>query len=254
MATLGCCDPPSDPPPDSRPVTEHPTDWCWDQYPTGQASAADRQRCFATEWAAGWDNGTGVHCVDIYADNLEIPCAPDMVQAGFHEPADPANTVGIYGIHSGFAKARLGVSGVRKTIVVGWLPGLDYDETGEVIDRALDEWNMAAGWQVFILDTDNVDTDVSWHINDERLLDFGAWTEWDQFQTGWYRHCRIYTHTGGPPLASTYAHELGHCLGFEDVPDDTGYYGIMSYGRRGDTYPDNAQDRASLAEAGYRVS
>ena len=170
------------------------------------------------------------------------------------EPDDPSRTVGLYGIYSGFAKARLGVAGERKSIVVGWPVGLGYDGATEVLDRALDEWNMAAGWQIFILSPDNVDVDVSWHVNDERLVDFGAWTEWDQFDTGWYRHCRIYTHTWGPPLRSTFAHELGHCLGLEDVQtSESGYFGIMSYSRRGDTFPNNPQDVASLAAAGYTV-
>lgn len=179
--------------------------------------------------------------------------AGDRPSVGFHEPDDPTRTVDLYGIHSGFAKARNGINGQRRSITVGALPGeLATDANYQTMDLALDEWNRAAGWQIFVPDFNNPNTDITWHINDDRLPNYGAWTEWDQFNTGWYRHCRIVTHSWGPPLASTYAHELGHCLGFEDVQDDTGYYGIMSYGRRGDTWPNNEQDVASLTEAGYR--
>lgn len=63
---------------DERPITEHPTGWCWDEYPTGQASAADRSRCNHREWLRGWDNGTGRHCVNTYefAEDMEVPCEP----------------------------------------------------------------------------------------------------------------------------------------------------------------------------------
>ena len=170
------------------------------------------------------------------------------------EPDDPTRTVDLWGIHSGFAKARHGINGQRKPITVGALPTeLATPENYELLDRGLDEWNLAAGWELFIPDFDNPDTDITFHVNDTINLDYGAWAVPVQFETGWYRHCRIYLHSWGPPLRSTWAHEIGHCLGFEDVEtSESGYFGIMSYGRRGDTFPNNPQDIASLEAVGYR--
>lgn len=171
-----------------------------------------------------------------------------------HGPHDPTATVDLYGVNSGFAKARLGVNGERRSITVGPLPDeLDTPEWYAVLDRAMDEWNTAAGWWLFQPDFSGAPTDVTFGVDDARLLTFGAWVEWEQFPTGWYRGCRILTHSWGPPLESTIAHELGHCLGFVDMPScATAYVGVMSYCRPADLFPNNDQDVASLVAAGYR--
>jgi hypothetical protein len=187
--------------------------------------------------------------------SFEPTVAPDVVALAEHHGAhDPAATVGLYGIFSGFAKARLGVDGVRKSITVGPLPAeLATPEWYAVLDRAMDEWNTAAGWWLFHPDYSGAQTDVTFAIDDDRLPNFGAWVEWDLFDTGWYRGCRVLTHSWGPPLRSTIAHELGHCLGFQDVEtSDSGYFGIMSYARPATLLPNNEQDIASLIAAGYR--
>ncbi len=156
-------------------------------------------------------------------------------------------TVGLFGSVSGFAKARL----ERNSITVGPLPGGETDRLGPI----LDVWNDAAGWELFVLS--NAPTpDVQFaEIADETCPNYAACTGWEQFDTGWYKHCYVMLPDRGAD-DSTLTHELGHCLGFTDVPTtESGYLGIMSYARdRANTTPaNNPHDLASLELAGYRT-
>ncbi len=161
-------------------------------------------------------------------------------------PAD-VPTVGLFGSVSGFAKARTD----RVAITVGPMPGGETDR----LQWILDVWNEAAGWELFTIAPDSRAPDVQFLENaDETCPNYAACTGWDQFDTGWYKHCYIMLPARGAD-DSTVTHELGHCLGFQDVPTtDTGYLGIMSYARdRANTTPaNNPHDLASLEAVGYR--
>jgi hypothetical protein len=183
----------------------------------------------------------------------EFGAADVVALVEHHGEHDPNAIVDLYGIHSGFAKARLGVLGERRSITVGPLPAeLGTPENYALLDEAMDAWNTAAGWWLFMPDFDNPEADVAFHVDDERNLNLGGWVGWDQFPTGWYRRAHVFFHSSGPVLDSTWAHELGHALGLRDVQTtESGYFGIMSYARPADLLPNNPQDIASLRAAGY---
>lgn len=173
-------------------------------------------------------------------------------------------TVDTFGPHAGFAKAIL----ERQPITVGLVPdfafgqprGLTVDERIAWLDPVLDAWNTAAGFQVFVQVTDDSVADITFQtvVDDHPRCgdDAGACTWIGEFPAGEYRfrHCFVEFWPWFPPL-DVAAHELGHCLGFVDVPHpvEGGYDGIMTYDRPWGMTPDNEYDRASLVEAGYRT-
>lgn len=174
-------------------------------------------------------------------------------------PTADTPTVDLIGRVSGFAKARTGELVERHSITVGPLP--DYPDhqwfdADEALDTALDAWNRAAGWEVFIYIAEGP-TDVTFDARAEELCpDYGGCTNFDTFASGWYEHVTI-SLWPWPSPDQLIAHELGHALGFRDVdlehcPSDP-YLGIMSYCRGAATMPDtNDFDPASLHQAGYR--
>lgn len=175
-------------------------------------------------------------------------------------------TVPTFGPHAGFAKAI----NARQSIAVGLVPdfafgqdrGLTVDERVAWLDPTLDAWNTAAGFEVFVQVLDDSVADVTFQTVPDNGTprcgaDAGACAWLDEFPAGEFRfrHCYIELWPWYP-TADTVAHELGHCLGFVDVPVDQevpgGYAGIMTHDRPWGMTPDNEYDRASLVEAGYR--
>lgn len=162
--------------------------------------------------------------------------------------------VDLYGWRSGFAKARTGPIEDRHSITVGLLPYWPADESADWLEPVLDSWNEAAGWQLFVQVYDDREADVTFQTNAAEACPlYGGCVGWDQFPTGWYEHCYVSLWPWVTPVRIV-THELGHCLGFEDVTGTLGtdYRGIMSYARNPLTTPVNDQDIASLAAAGYR--
>lgn len=160
----------------------------------------------------------------------------------------PTATVDLYGYRSGFAKARLD----HQPITVGPLPDSWHVDSEAWLRPVVDHWNFAAGWELFALDFTG-DTDVQFRdIASETCPNYGACTGWEQFPTGWYKHCFVMVWPWEATLRII-RHELGHCLGFQDVESSLDpYHGIMSYGFPKIGTPVNEYDVASLTAAGYR--
>jgi hypothetical protein len=164
------------------------------------------------------------------------------------QPDGPVPTVELIGWRSGFAKAQ---RGHHASITVGPVPdSWGVSDSEAWLRPALDHWHMAAGWPLFVY-TGEPDADVQFLDNAETLCPlYGGCTNWETFDSGTYKHCFV-SFWPWQTTRYTMMHELGHCLGFRDVPDLEPYVGIMSYQRDPWTTPVNAQDVASLTAAGY---
>lgn len=180
------------------------------------------------------------------------------------EHPDPNEIVETYNDTSGFATTRL----QHEPMIVDWpmefpmgQPMTPQERIDEWLHPSLDSWNRAAGWEMFVMRTEETpveDIDVFFHIDAETVCpDAGACVTWQFSQGGWsaggwYIGCDLHFWPWYPPQDFV-AHELGHCLGFMDIPDpeSDGYYGIMSYGRQWGANPENEQDVNSLIAAGY---
>lgn len=203
----------------------------------------------------------GLHVPNLVVRRVVLPLAaatcafaigPTPVSAfGFHAVSRPSETptVDLIGYRSGFAKAREG----RTSITVGSLPASWHVDSAEWLRPVIDHWNFAAGWELFVLDLGARSTDVTFQaIAGETCPNYGACTGWEQFDTGWYKHCYVMVWPWKATLRIV-RHELGHCLGFRDVESSLDpYHGIMSYGFPKTDTPVNEYDVASLEAAGYR--
>lgn len=179
-------------------------------------------------------------------------------------PTAGVPTVERFSEHAGFGKAIL----ERTSINVGLPPDFGFgqprpltaDERVEWLAPTLDAWNEAAGWELFVQVLDDEIADVTFRTvqNDQPRCgaDAGACAWIDEFPAGDYRfeHCYI-EFWPWFPTPDVPMHEIGHCLGFVDVPEpvDGGYAGIMTHGRPWGMTPVNEYDIASLVEAGYRT-
>jgi len=126
--------------------------------------------------------------------------------------------------------------------------------TGAVAIAGVDWWNALAGRQLFALTTGpgqitiQTDTGFCGPTTNERVACTEALPTSGVFAdppTYAYDSCQIFVSTAGASYWQVYAHELGHCLGFEHVTDRES---IMN------PHPvaNAAWDQSMLAAAGYR--
>jgi len=99
---------------------------------------------------------------------------------------------------------------------------------GAEATAAIDWWNARAGRQLFVLTTGpakiTIQTDNGFcgATSSERVACTAALPASGVFAdppTYAYDSCQIYVSTTGASYWEVYAHELGHCLGFEHVTD-----------------------------------
>ncbi len=126
--------------------------------------------------------------------------------------------------------------------------------SGAEASAAVDWWNSLAGRQLFELTTGpaqitiQTDTGFCGPITSERvactmaLPTSGVFADPPIYS---YDSCEVYVSAAGAIYWQVYAHELGHCLGFQHVTDRES---IMN------PHPiaNNAWDQSMLAAAGYR--
>jgi hypothetical protein len=126
--------------------------------------------------------------------------------------------------------------------------------SGPEATAAVDWWNNLAGRQLFQLTvgpaqiTIQTDTGFCGPTTTERVACTEALPTSGVFAdppTYAYDSCHIFIGAAGAPYWQVYAHELGHCLGFEHVTDRES---IMNP----HPIPNDAWDQSMLAAAGYR--
>ena len=126
--------------------------------------------------------------------------------------------------------------------------------TGAEATDAVNWWNARAGRQLFVLTTGpgqvtiQTDTGFCGPTTSDRVACTQALPTSGVFAdppTYAYNSCQIFVSTAGAPYWQVYAHELGHCLGFEHVTDRES---IMN------PHPiaNDAWDQSMLAAEGYR--
>ena len=126
--------------------------------------------------------------------------------------------------------------------------------SGPEASAAVSWWNVRAGRQLFVLTTGpaqitiQTDTGFCGPTTTERVACTEALPTSGVFAdppTYAYDSCQIFVSAAGAPYWQVYAHELGHCLGFQHVTDRDS---IMN------PHPvaNDAWDQSMLAAAGYR--
>jgi hypothetical protein len=126
--------------------------------------------------------------------------------------------------------------------------------TGAEVTSAVEWWNARAGRQLFVLTSGpaqiTVQTDAGscGAITTERVACTAALPASGKFADPpayAYETCKIFVSAAGAPHWQVYAHELGHCLGFDHVTD-----------RESIMHPhpiaSDVWDQSMLAAAGYR--
>jgi hypothetical protein len=126
--------------------------------------------------------------------------------------------------------------------------------TGAEATNAVNWWNTRAGRPMFVLTagpaqiTIQTDTGFCGPTTSDRVACTQALPATGAFAdppTYAYNSCQIFVSTAGASYWQVYAHELGHCLGFDHVTDRDS---IMN------PHPiaSDAWDQSMLAAAGYR--
>ena len=126
--------------------------------------------------------------------------------------------------------------------------------TGAEATNAVNWWNGLAGRQLFVLTTGpaqitiQTDTGACGPISSERVACTAALPVSGKFADPpayAYDTCKVFVSAAGAAYWQVYAHELGHCLGFDHVTDRES---IMN------PHPiaSDVWDQSMLAAAGYR--
>jgi hypothetical protein len=148
----------------------------------------------------------------------------------------------LYSADAGFA---------RTSVITVHMDGTNVNAT-----KAMAWWNTVAGRQLFVATTDGTaqvtiepDTGTCGPVTTERvacttaLPSSGVFSSPPAYQ---YTSCQVDVSEIGATYWEVYAHELGHCLGFDHVTDRLSIMNV---------HPDStnsAADRAMFTAAGYR--